>query len=67
MLFRQHLTFTEKDTGDEIDEEVYVLLIGAKEISWAFEPAGADIDAGLRRVEVINDPSERVRYHERII
>lgn len=66
MIFRQHLAFTEQDTGDEIDEEVYVVLIGAKEISWKFEPLGADIDAGIRRAEVINDPAERVRYHVRI-
>jgi hypothetical protein len=66
MIFRQHLTFTEQDTGDEIDEEVYVVLIGAKEISWEFEPRGADISAGSRRLEVINNPTERVRYHVRI-
>ncbi len=66
MVCLQHLKFTEKETGDEINEEVYVILIGAKEISWKFEPGGADVDAGIRRAEVINNPTERVCYHVRI-
>lgn len=66
MLCLLHLKFTEKETEEEIDEEAYVLLNGAKEISWEFEPAGADIEAGHRRLKVINNPTERVRYHERI-
>lgn len=70
MLCRQHLKFKirdkVKDTDIEIDEEVYILLIGAKEISWEFEPAGADINAGDRRKEVIANPTERLCIHERI-
>jgi hypothetical protein len=73
MICRQHLKFAEKDLrfGNQdslvkIDEEVYVVLIGAKEISWEYEPAGADIDAGHRRIAVIANPQQRLCRHERI-
>ncbi len=49
MLCQQHLTFTEKETEEKIDEEVFILLIGAKEISWEFDPPNADAEASIRR------------------
>lgn len=66
MLCRQHLKFTEKESGEEIDEEVFILLIGAKEISWEFDPQGADAEAAIRRRKVISNPNQRLCKHERI-
>lgn len=53
-------------TGLEKQERAFTLLIGAKEISWKFEPKDADIEAGIRRKKVITDPKRR-RDHERVI
>jgi hypothetical protein len=54
------------ETGLEKREEAFTILVGAKEISWEFEPKGADVEAAIRRDKVLRDPNRRVK-HERII
>jgi hypothetical protein len=66
MLCRGPLKVEDKETGAQKDEQGFTLLIGAKEISWEFDPRGADIEAGNRRLEVIRNPIERRCDHERI-
>ena len=53
-------------TGEEEDEKGFTILIGAKEISNEFVPPNADVEAGARRVEVIENPEKRRCTHERI-
>lgn len=53
----------DENTGEEY--ETVTLLVGAKEISWDFEPKGADIEAGIRRQIILNDRKRRV-IHERV-
>ena len=66
MLCRGPLKTKNEERGDEEDEKAFTILVGAKEISWKFEPVYADVDAGGRRVEVINDPKRRRCKHERV-
>lgn len=54
------------NTGKEIREEAFTLLIGVKEVSWDFEPKNADIEAAIRRGKVLENPNRRCK-HERII
>jgi hypothetical protein len=56
-----------KDVESEKEkrEEAFTILVGAKEISWEFDPKGADIEAAIRRGKVLADPNRRVK-HERI-
>ena len=56
---------TDLSTGKEKLEQAFTILIGAKEISWGFQPRGADKEAGERRLKVIAD-SQRRCDHERI-
>ena len=65
MLCRGPLGLTDTSTGKKKLEQAFTLLIGAKEISWEFEPKGADIEAGIRRSKVLANPKRRVK-HERI-
>src|SRR5437588_13044223 len=60
-----HGPFEEIDdeTGEEC--ETVTLLVGAKEISWEFEPKDADIEAGIRRQIILHNRKRRVK-HERI-
>lgn len=53
------------ETGEEKREEAFTLLVGAKEISNEFEPKGADIEAAIRRLQILENPNRRVK-HERI-
>lgn len=66
MLCRGPLKVKSIEVDEEKDEEAFTLLAGAKEISWEFDPKGADVEAGNRRVEVIKDPQKRRCEHERI-
>lgn len=66
MVCRQVLPIEDELTGEEKDEEVFVVLIGAKEISWEFDPPLADVEAGHRRLKVIDNPKQRMCKHERI-
>jgi hypothetical protein len=52
--------------GPVAGEKAFTLLIGAKEISWKFEPLGADIEAAIRRQKVIQNIQKRRKNHERI-
>lgn len=56
-----------KEVDDKTGEEfqTVTLLIGAKEISWEFEPREADIEAGIRRQTILHDRKRRVK-HERV-
>jgi len=56
-----------KEIDDETGEEceTVTLLVGAKEISWEFEPKDADIEAGIRRQIILHNRKRRVK-HERI-
>lgn len=56
-----------KEIDDETGEEceTVTLLVGAKEISWEFEPKDADIEAGIRRQIILHDRKRRIK-HERI-
>jgi hypothetical protein len=56
-----------KDVETEIEklEEAFTLLVGAKEISWEFEPKDADVEAAIRRDKVLANPNRRCE-HERI-
>lgn len=65
MLCQALLLIKNEKTGKEEEKDSFILLIGAKEVSWEFEPRGADIEAGMRRVEAINNSERRVK-HERI-
>ena len=65
MLCQSLLLVKNEETGKEEEKDSFLLLIGAKEISWDFEPRGADIEASMRRIEAINNPERRVK-HERI-
>jgi len=65
MLCRGPLKVEDKSTGEKKDEEAYTLLIGAKEISWEFDPKDADIEAGIRRSKIIFNKNRRCD-HERI-
>ncbi|MDX6444883.1 MAG: hypothetical protein QOH71_1957 [Blastocatellia bacterium] len=56
---------TDVTTGKHRLEHGFTLLVGAKEISWKYEPKDADIEAGIRRVKVLTDPKRRCK-HERI-
>lgn len=52
-------------SGEEKDEEAFTILIGAKEVSWGFEPKDAEAEASIRRNIILNDPKRRCK-HERI-
>jgi hypothetical protein len=65
MLCKGPFGLTDISTGKEKLEQAFTLLIGAKEISWEFEPSGADIEAGIRRGKVLTN-SERRCNHERV-
>ncbi|HEY4424445.1 MAG TPA: hypothetical protein VGN10_09575 [Pyrinomonadaceae bacterium] len=52
-------------TGTEKREEAITILVGAKEISWEFEPPQADVEAAIRRKKILADPNRRIP-HERI-
>lgn len=64
MICEGPVSIINQETGE--NEQSFTLLIGAKEIAWEFEPPGADIEAGIRRESVINDPERRRRKHERV-
>jgi hypothetical protein len=57
--------FNEIDEETKEECETVTLLVGAKEISWDFEPKGADIEAGIRRQIILHNRKRRTR-HERI-
>lgn len=63
MLCRGPLSIWDMRSQQSREEMAFTLLIGAKEISWKFEPPGADVEAGSRRMEVLNDPEHRRRKH----
>lgn len=65
MLCRGPLKVRNETTGQQEDEEAYTLLVGAKEISWDFEPKDADKEAGTRRLKIIFNQKRRCK-HERI-
>ena len=48
------------------DDAEFTLLIGAVEVQWQLQPADAVERAEERRLEVIANPQERRRPHERI-
>lgn len=64
MLCRGPLKIEDEETGERKDEEAFTLLIGAKEISWKFEPRDADVEAGRRRIEIINDLRRRCEHEQ---
>lgn len=64
MICEGPVIVVDEETGE--NERGFTILIGAKEISWNFEPRGADVEAGVRRLSVIANPERRRCKHERI-
>ena len=64
MLCRGPFKARNEKTGEEKDEEAFTLLIGAREISWEFDPRGADVEAGRRRIEIINNSRRRCEHEQ---
>ena len=52
--------------GPVAGESAFTLLAGAREIGWVLKPAGVESTANSRKSEVIHDPANRRRIHERI-
>lgn len=52
--------------GPVAGEIAFTLLAGAKEIQWILKPVGVESTANSRKTEVIQDPANRRRIHERI-
>lgn len=55
-------------TDNDADEEEFVLLMGAKEVGFQYEPADALKEAAQRREVVLNDESRKtahVRFRKR--
>ena len=52
--------------GPVSGEGAFTLLAGAKEIGWILKPTGVESTANSRKAEVIQDPANRRRIHERI-
>ena len=48
--------------GPIIIDKEYTLLVGAKEVSWVFEPSNALITANINKNNLISDNTLRVNY-----
>lgn len=47
-------------------ESDFTLLAGAREIGWVLKPVGVESVANSRKTEVIQDPTNRRKIHERV-